>query len=113
MEPETTMETNNEENPESIIERSVTLNDGTKLDGTAYTSSEQDSLFVDLSTTDMMTAFPMFQDSEKTKKIRAVIWNNNSHSAMIDNTFEGFTRMTQIRSAGVSGVMIQMRRPLA
>lgn len=114
MEPEMTTEYTIPMDPKEIIERNVTLNDGTKLEGTAYTDPEQDVLFVNLVSMDMMTAFPLFQDSEKTKKIHATIWDNNSHSMMVDNTFEGYTRMTQIQSSGVSGgVNVQLKHPLA
>lgn len=115
MEPETN-ETKVEEtvpiDPTSLIQRTVRMNDESEYKGSAYTNSEKDLLIVNLEDIDMVTAFPIFTDSEKTKKIRSVVFNHNSHRAISDNTYEGYTRFTQIRADGTNGVSVHMKKPL-
>lgn len=115
MEPETN-ETKVEEtvpiDPTSMIQRTVRLNDESEYEGSAYTNSEKDLLIVNLEDIDMVTAFPIFTDSEKTKKIRSVVFNHNSHRAISDNTYEGYTWFVQIKVSGENGIAVHLRRPL-
>lgn len=115
MEPKT-INQNREEtarvDPTLLIRRTVTLNDGSEYDGSAYTNSERDLLIVNIDNLDMAAAFPIFMDPDKTKKIRSVVFNNNAHRAISDNTYEGYTRFTLIQRYGDDGISVHLRRPL-
>lgn len=100
------------EDPASLIQRTVRLNDESEYEGSAYTNSEKDLLIVNLEDIDMVTAFPIFTDSEKTKNIRSVVFNHNSHRAILDNTYEGYTRFVLIKANGTNGIAVHLKRPL-
>ena len=99
-------------NPKTIFQKELTLNDGSKFEGSAYVSSDRATLYVRLDEKYSMTEmFPVFMDSNKTSVIRSTIYSENSHSVILDETFSGYTEMYGIRMDG-NQVSVSLKRPI-
>lgn len=85
--------------------QTITLADGTVLNGTASTTSDGTELWIWIpeGTTTFADAFMMFQDPAKTASIRADLSPGNSE------TYEGFTQMNLIRN-DPNRIVIRMRK---
>lgn len=99
--------------PKTMFRQEISLNDGSKFDGSAYTSSDLDTLYVRLGEQySMIDMFPVFTDPEKVSVIRSTMYSENSHTYISDKTFQGYIRMVSIGMDG-SQVSVSLKKPLS